>query len=321
MKTLLLFFFCDNNTHSIDYKMTYNEYTTPYKISTITTTGSVNTEIELKILFDSIDIEHDIHKEGVSYVEFGIHKKGISKKNKTNKRKPLPDEKEKKKFDNQVTLEYRIYQKNMTDLTLINVKIFNNGNLQMTGVKYVEQGSIFIDKFIAMLKSSSYNICKKECLENKNYTIQLINCDYKVGFCVKRDILFRIMINDYDNMCSYEPCIYPGVKIQYMWHTTNKTKDGICYCKDTCIHGKGNGISENSCKKITIAVFQSGSVIITGAHNIEQINQAYEWINNLLLCLRSRIEKKNIVLPTINNETHKDKILLQKSKIVNLKKT
>lgn len=320
MKPLIFFLFVTPVSDTIVCKMTTDGYCTPYKISTITTTGSVNTEIQLKSLFDSIQIENDISREGVSYVEFGVLKKGVSKKNKTNKRNVQPDEKEKKKFDNQVTLEYRIYQKNGIDMTLINVKIFNNGNLQMTGVKHVEQGSMFVDKFINQLRLSSYDICKKENLENKNYAIQLINCDYKVGFSVKRDILFKIMINDYENMCSYEPCIYPGVKIQYMWHVSNKFKDGVCYCKETCIHGKGNGVSENSCKKITIAVFQSGSVIITGAHNIEQINQAYEWINNLLLYLRDKIEKKNIQLPNLSNSIQKPKILLHKNKIVNLKR-
>lgn len=291
---------------------------TPYKISTITTTGSVNTSIQLKTFYDILDIEDNSNIEGISYVEYGILRKGMSKKNKINKRKTsIVDSDDKKKFDNQVTLEYRISMKNDT-MTIVNCKIFNNGNIQMTGVKYVEQGYEIIDRIISILMQSSINVCNKDELKNTKYTIQLINCDFKIGFNIKRDVLYRIMIQTYDNMCSYEPCIYPGVKIQYMWHSKNKEKDGVCKCDNTCISGKGNGMLKNSCKKITIAVFQSGSVIITGAQHVEQIKEAYEWIIRILLNNKSNIEKINLVLPTLHQESKK-KILIQKNKIVNLK--
>ena len=36
------------------------------------------------------------------------------------------------------------------------------------------------------------------------------------------------------------------------------------------------------CKKITISIFQSGNIIITGARSLEQINDAYSFINKVL---------------------------------------
>ena len=37
-------------------------------------------------------------------------------------------------------------------------------------------------------------------------------------------------------------------------------------------------------KKITIAVFKSGKIIITGGQNTEQVNQAFRFIKNILTC-------------------------------------
>ena len=54
--------------------------------------------------------------------------------------------------------------------------------------------------------------------------------------------------------------------------------NGICNCDEICT-GKGlNG----SCKKITIAVFNSGKIIITGGRNYKQCKEAYEFINKIL---------------------------------------
>ena len=40
----------------------------------------------------------------------------------------------------------------------------------------------------------------------------------------------------------------------------------------------GNG----DCKKVTVAIFQSGKIIITGAQNYSQIKEAYLFMNRVL---------------------------------------
>ena len=48
--------------------------------------------------------------------------------------------------------------------------------------------------------------------------------------------------------------------LELMLHNKEKQDNGICNCKTQC-NGKGkNGF----CKKITVAVFNSGKIIITG---------------------------------------------------------
>ena len=51
---------------------------------------------------------------------------------------------------------------------------------------------------------------------------------------------------------------------------------------ETHDNGKGSGCGDGQCKKVTIAVFKSGKVIITGGRNKEQINESYRFITNFI---------------------------------------
>jgi TATA-box binding protein (TBP) (component of TFIID and TFIIIB) len=42
------------------------------------------------------------------------------------------------------------------------------------------------------------------------------------------------------------------------------------------------GDGEGQCKRITISPFSSGKIIITGAREMDQINEAYEFFNEIL---------------------------------------
>lgn len=274
----------------------------PYRISTITATGSVNSEIDLDIFYDNLEICTDNAIDGVIYAEYGKKKsdtihKGFCKKCLINKRKISVKS---KRFDNQVTIVYRRNEvrDDVIYMNMLNIKVFRNGNVQITGIKYIEQGSIMIDIIIQMLRDIAArlpSIVDTETLKNANYKVRLINSDFKIGFPVKRELLHKMFCRTYDHDCSFEPCIYPGVKIQYFYNESNIFQNGLCRCTSKCEVGKGNGIDDKSCKKITIAVFQSGSIIITGAHNHKQIQKAYTFITNIMLKHRDDIEKKNFL--------------------------
>ena len=99
-----------------------------------------------------------------------------------------------------------------------------------------------------------------------------------MGFQINRDNLHQEIVEN-DIYSSYEPCIYPGVNIKYFINTNNRC--GICECKNLC-NGKGNGCGDGNCKKVTIAVFKSGKVIITGGQNKDQIIESYRFITNFI---------------------------------------
>jgi len=153
------------------------------------------------------------------------------------------------------------------------------------------------------------NICKL-----KDYKIVLINSDYYLGFEVKREVLHELLTLKYHIFSSYEPCIYPGVNSKYYVNTTNKDTEfeGKCYCDVYC-NGKGNGNGNGNCKKITVSIFQSGSIIITGARNMYQIKLAHTFINKVINDNYDNIKKDTFI-----NDNDKKKIIkLKKSQIIN----
>lgn len=267
---------------------------TSYRISTITTTASIGVELNLDILYENLSISEN----AITFIEYGKKKqdtihKGFSKKFLINRRKEKPA----KRFDNQLTIVYRV-----SDQCSINMKLFKNGKVQMTGIKEESQGYNIVNTLITLIKNIYNNnnevINDIDAMKNMNYKICLINTDYRVGFEIKRDLLFKVMLENYNNITSYEPCIYPGVKIQYFWNSESQNKDGVCMCSNKCYCKKksGTGYGDSNCKKITIAVFQSGSIIITGSQMDIQIKECYSFINKVLYDNVNRIEKKQIIM-------------------------
>ena len=90
------------------------------RISTMTAVSKLSDDINLQNLYDNFNI-NDI----VKYIEFKENEpKGFSKKSLRKTRKKTV----KKTFYNQATVH--IHHKNK----IVNVKIFKNGNIQMTGL-------------------------------------------------------------------------------------------------------------------------------------------------------------------------------------------
>lgn len=124
-----------------------------------------------------------------------------------------------------------------------------------------------------------------------NIKIELINSDFLTNFNINNTALHNILTNEYDIFASYEPNDYPGVKSKYYWNSKiiDDNKLGCCLCNPPCASlGK-----KSVCTQITISIFQSGSIIITGAKSIQQIKDAYKFINNVLSKNYSRVLSKN----------------------------
>ena len=234
------------------------------RVSTMTLISGIDTSIDLQSLYENLNVG-----DSVKYIEYGKNEiKGEIIKKIKNPRK----NKEKKFFYNQVTLH-------VFNGKIVNVKIFNNGRIQMTGLKSREQGVGVVEMFRKELMLLSTE-AKESIMDNINPVIKesrivLINSDFDMRFKINREILHRLIIT-MGYYSSYEPSIYPGVNIKYYFNENNKT-DGICKCDNPC-NGKGNGC----CKKITIAVFNSGKIIITGGQSYNHLNTAYLFISELI---------------------------------------
>ena len=253
-----------------------------YRISTITVTGGINSNVCLERLYKAFSEHTPVE---ITYLEYGSNKHNLlTTGEKTRKGKKAGEKKVTKRFDNQLTI-VMTYQENR-----YNMKLFKNGNIQITGVKTIGNGKKAIDFLIEQIKRM-YTQHDSDILEdvgslrNVNYSIRLINSDFRINFEIRLDHLYRVVVNQYKIICSYEPCIYPGAKIEYYY-----PNNGYCKCTGFC-----NGKSV-ACKKITIAVFQSGCVIITGANKMEHIDTAYAFICSLLKDNMSKIKRNKLPL-------------------------
>lgn len=245
---------------------------TPLRISTQSAKCCLTYKLDMSKIIPVIknSIENNLCSTlvGLEYKDIGVGQI---------KRKKKVATVDKKKFYNQAT----IIGKPHKDGKNINVKFFLNGSISMTGCRDENDGIMVMKNIINELKKSPDVLDVDKELDIKNYSITLINTDYEVGFKIDRDKLYKLMVNNYKIYSSYDPTIYQGVKISYMWNENSNKKDGVCRCEKKCRLEK-NMRKKNTCKIVTIAIFQSGKIIITGANNIKQTNEAYDYINKIL---------------------------------------
>ena len=302
-----------------------NDYPEPtkYRISTMTMITSFNCNINLEVVSRYFKLDDKIIS--MVYGDKPVKSANIKKNNRP--------------FFNQATIIVKL-----DPLKNINIKIFSNGKIQMTGVKKKEDGETALKLIIEKLRVTSGIIPVKKLLDSqlidyylkiknekiiddayyeldkdgkpvlqrnkiieeiskvdtyeeeinaqsiedssiievKDIEIVLINSDFNINFKIKRNNLFSILSQDYNIVTRYEPGIYPGVNSKYYWNKAYEgyQYEGKCYCTKKCT-GKGRGNGNGDCKKITIAAFQSGSVIITGAREILHIEKAQNFINRV----------------------------------------
>jgi TATA-box binding protein (TBP) (component of TFIID and TFIIIB) len=208
------------------------------------------------------------------------------KKNKRdNKLKIFKQDKEEKTnhFYNQITVIIRIGYGKINEWEnepKINLKLFKNGSVQMSGCKSVKNINIVLNKLIYKLKMIKAKIEDSKIVEKNyiedieklnitNFKIDMINSNYKVNLQIDRAKLFSLLLKK-KIKSSFEPCIRACVIIKYTPVVDN-----------------------DELKEISIFVFQKGNIIITGARRKSHIMAAYKYINNILITHSEEISKKD----------------------------
>lgn len=259
---------------------------TKYTVSTITCNarlGSSQLRVNLQQCFEKMTITEG---EGFVWVDYIGQQRGINPK----KRKATTVTTKRKSFDNQVTVLYKM------PTYYPNIKIFGNGTIHMTGIRSSEDGQKVVEALAdEMLKLGSDVISPVEDVRACDFVIRMINSGFKVPFKVRRKNLHQLLIGPgYSNICSFQPLTYPGVKLEYYWNT-DYADDGLCKCTSPC-YGKGCGHGDGKCKKVTVAIFDSGQMLITGANAFCQIDAAYNFICKVIADNKTEVKK---VLPIL----------------------
>jgi TATA-box binding protein (TBP) (component of TFIID and TFIIIB) len=217
----------------------------------------------------------DLSFGNILCVKYGAdnHIRSLIKLKKTNKK----SKKKHNNFYNQATLIIEVQNKRR-----VNVKLFKNGAIQMTGCKNMENFHEVLDILCKYLlkKKAIYDKETKKIVDKPfvtkpknvsaskilNFKIRMINSNFHIGFLINRENLYDILTKD-NITCTYEPCIHACVNIKYSY----KNKD-----------------------LISIFVFESGSIIITGAKNKNHIVDAYNYITKILYENYEKIIKNDI---------------------------
>ncbi len=205
------------------------------------------------------------------------------KRQRKNDNKLMHKDTTKNYFYNQITVVMRIDSgpcQDLNDAPKINIKLFKNGSVQMSGCKSVKNINIVLNKLIYKLKEikaimddGKLNIIKfidePDKISVLNFKIDMINSNYKVNMQIDRDKLYNLLLKK-KIKSSYEPCIR------------------------ACVIIKFTPCEQNSeFKEVSIFVFQKGNIIITGARSRSHIISSYEYMNNILLTHTDEIIKKD----------------------------
>jgi TATA-box binding protein (TBP) (component of TFIID and TFIIIB) len=242
--------------------------------------------IRLKKLFDNFPlwaIPFGYPGEGFLKMEYETSVIGSSTRDVLTKRKVTE-----KTFFNQATLVIRKRLNDERGWKEVNIKLFANGGVQMTGVPTPEFSQEAIAFVINEIKKKDPEVFTGDASITK-FRIQLINSDYSINRHLYQDKLHKILSNVYNLFSSHESTIYQGVNTKYYYNKKGDIlRPGICKCTAAC-NGQGSGDGDGQCKRITISPFSSGKIIITGARDMDQINEAYEFFNEILTAHQAEI--------------------------------
>ena len=116
----------------------------------------------------------------------------------------------------------------------------------------------------------------------KNIAIELINSDYNTRMNNNLPEIHRLLLTKYKLYSHYEPNDkYAGIIVKFRHNPnyldTTKYIPGRCYCAPLCTKSKVKG-----CTMLTISIFRPGSVIITAAKTIPQLEYVYKFLNQIL---------------------------------------
>jgi hypothetical protein len=250
---------------------------TDLRISTMTVTANWGQPINLDVVFDQI-LPHLIPiwypDEGILKYEHRGVVLGASHKDIFTNRKITT-----KSFFNQSTI---VLRKQVASLEWkeVNIKLFANGGIQMTGItskEFAIDSALFLLSRIRTLPKSPFDGPMPTTLQK--IQVPLINTDYSLDHDIQQDNLHNIFIEEYNLFNMLEKTIYQGVNTKYFYNLKG-TEPGICTCKTSC-KGQGTGDGDGECKRITMSIFRTGRIIITGARDMDQIYSAYNFLNNV----------------------------------------
>jgi TATA-box binding protein (TBP) (component of TFIID and TFIIIB) len=260
------------------YKAKIDQFILPYDLDISTSTITCNLDVVFNV--ENIGLyfnDFDDILIGKRYGNRIVNNIVSIKKLKTNKKKKR---KGKKNFFNQVSLIFRSATLMGLDPNklsekerdkMVNVKLFINGSIQMTGCKYLDNitkslkilfDKLKISKAILNNKMEYVNVpfvddIKKLDINKVNvFNIEMINTNFNGLYQINRNKLFQLLLDNEIDV-SFDPIIHASVNIKYR-------------------------LKNSPNKAISIFVFESGSITIAGSNSYDEVLEAYNFIGKFI---------------------------------------
>ena len=176
--------------------------------------------------------------------------------------------KPKSAFYNCFVVLVRIFCEDISTYKEFHVKIFNTGKLEIPGIQNDKYLKNLLDKLVSILdgiglSGVTYNNAKGETV--------LINSNFDCNFYINRDKLFDILKYQYKLQSIYDPCAYPGIQNKIFFNYEGEVHPEI-----------SSFTSSANVHTISFMIFRTGSILIVGKCDDENLYKVYEFLKNLL---------------------------------------
>lgn len=266
-----------------------SDATRGYRISTITAFSKIASSIDMQRLFESAADKgcgservaflslslNDDSKQLSENVDSTIHRRA-RKTRKPKDSSTTTSAPKKKNFGNQITLLLGV------DGNPVNIKLFKNGSVQVAGIRHLVDWTEIATCLTRWMKQSNIvgNVLEDATVID-SLKVCMICSDFDINTKFRPVKLLEVLRAELPLLLSsHEACRHPAVKIKYMHNMDDDqdARDGVCKCETAC-GGRGDGLTRaSSCRKVTILMFHSGKVVITGAVTLQQVKDAHRFV-------------------------------------------
>lgn len=182
-----------------------------------------------------------------------------------------PNGRSSKQFSNSIMFVYVHVHVHAACAANVSVKVFESGGVQMAGLKDAEHGLPVAEDIVRRIRPTTSQV-----VGVNGYKVIMINSDFDLGFPVNREALFRRVLESGLRTVSFEPCVYPAVKLRWYY---NGAADGVCRCEPRCRRSDG---LDGRCKKVTVSVFRTGKVVVMGSNSMDQVRRARDYVVDIV---------------------------------------
>ena len=169
----------------------------------------------------------------------------------------------------------------------MHVKVFNTGKLEIPGVKtdaMLHKVQNLLVSILRPIVGDDLDFQRDQC------ETVLINSNFKCGYYINRDALYKLLKYKYRINCNYDACSYPGIQCKFFYvqgmHLGEQTGQQPMHSDDdaatmTNKHKKARNDTKAH-YEISFMIFRTGSVLIVGKCNEDVLHEIYEFIRTML---------------------------------------